>query len=111
MSSVALSAVLLVAAVVDQAGGQSLVDHAAAVYAPYGKEADPNLLYGLVYTVAVVDVLLSLLVFRAARAHRRSAPVLAVTTVVTARIGADRRCARAARNTSSDSSTSTTATV
>jgi len=82
MSSVALSAVLLVAAVVDQAGGQSLVDHAAAVYAPYGKEADPNLLYGLVYTVAVVDVLLSLLVFRAARAHRRSAPVLAVTTVV-----------------------------
>ena len=82
MSSVALSAVLLVAAVVDQAGGQSLVDHAAAVYAPYGTEADPNLLYGLVYTVAVVDVLLSLLVFRAARAHRRSAPVLAVTTVV-----------------------------
>ena len=82
MSSVALSAVLLVAAVVDQAGGQSLVDHAAAVYAPYGKEADPNLLYGLVYTVAVVDVLLSLLVFRAARGHRRSAPVLAVTTVV-----------------------------
>jgi len=82
MSSVVLSAVLLVAAVVDQAGGQSLVDHAAAVYAPYGKEADPNLLYGLVYTVAVVDVLLSLLVFRAARAHRRSAPVLAVTTVV-----------------------------
>ena len=82
MSSVALSAVLLVAAVVDQAGGQSLVDHAAAVYAPYGKEADPNLLYGLVYTVAVVDVLLSVLVFRAARAHRRSAPVLAVTTVV-----------------------------
>ena len=82
MSSVALSAVLLVAAVVDQAGGQSLVDHAAAVYAPYGKEADPNLLYGLVYTVAVVDVLLSLLVFRAAWAHRRSAPILAVTTVV-----------------------------
>jgi len=82
MSSVLLSAVLLVAAVVDQAGGQSLVDHAAAVYGPYGKEADPNLLYGLVYTVAVVDALLSLLVFRAARAHRRSAPILAVTTVV-----------------------------
>ena len=82
MSSVVLSAVLLVAAVVDQAGGQSLVDHATAVYAPYGKEADPNLLYGLVYTVAVVGALLWLLVFRAARAHRRSAPVLAVTTVV-----------------------------
>ena len=82
MSSVLLSAVLLVAAVVDQAGGQSLVDHATAVYAPYGKEPDPNLLYGLVYTVAAVDALLSLLVFRAVRAHRLSAPILAVTTVV-----------------------------
>ncbi|HEY7102272.1 MAG TPA: hypothetical protein VH573_11595 [Mycobacteriales bacterium] len=82
MSSVLLSAVLLVAAVVDQAGGQSLVDHAAAVYAPHGKDADPNLLYGLVYTVAVVDAVLSLLVFRAARARWRSASVLAVTTVV-----------------------------
>ena len=82
MSSVVLSAVLLVAAVVDQAGGQSLVDHATAVYAPYGKEPDPNLLYGLVYTVAAVDALLSLLVFRAVRAHRLSAPILAVTTVV-----------------------------
>jgi hypothetical protein len=82
MSSVVVSAVMLVAAVVDQAGGQSLIDHATALYAPYGNEADPNLLYGLVYTVAVVDVLLSLLVFRAARAQRRSAPILAVSTVV-----------------------------
>ena len=82
MSSILLSAVLLVAAVVDQAGGQGLIHHATAVYAPYGKEADPNLLYGLVYTVAVVGALLWLLVFRAARAHRRSAPILAVTTVV-----------------------------
>lgn len=82
MASVVLSAVLLVAAVIDQAGGQSLVDHAAAVYAPYGKQADPNLLYGLVYTVGVLGILLWLVVFRAARAHRRSAPVLAVTTVV-----------------------------
>ena len=82
MASVVLSAVLLVAAVIDQAGGQSLVDHAAAVYAPYGKQADPILLYGLVYTVGVLGILLWLVVFRAARAHRRSAPVLAVTTVV-----------------------------
>ena len=44
-------------------------------------------------------------------ASRSTASAAVTTTVVTARIGADRRCARAARNTSSDSSTSTTATV
>jgi hypothetical protein len=81
MSSVVLSAVLAGAAVVDQAGGQSLADHATAVYVPYGKDADPNLLYGLVYTLAAVGGLLWLLVFRAVRSHRRSAPVLAVAVV------------------------------
>ena len=78
MSSVLLSAVLAAAAAVDQTGGRSLADHADAVYAPYGQQPDPNLLYGLVYTVAAVGVLLWLPVFRAVRSHRRSAPVLAV---------------------------------
>ncbi len=35
------------------------------MYAPYGKRPDPNLLYGLVYTVAVAGALLWLLVIRA----------------------------------------------
>jgi hypothetical protein len=78
MSAVALSAVLAAAAVVDQSGGRSLADHAAAGYGPYGKQPDPSLLYGLVYTVAVVGAVLGLLVLRAVRARRRSAPVLAV---------------------------------
>lgn len=78
MSSVALSAVLVAAAVVDQTGGHSLTDHATAVYAPYGERPDPNLLYGLLYTVAGVGALLWLLVVRAVRSGRRSAPVLAV---------------------------------
>jgi hypothetical protein len=85
MSSVLLSVVLLAAAVVDQTGGHSLSDHATAVYAPYGKDPDPNLLYGLVYTVAVLGALLWLLVVRAVRSHRRSAPVLAgVVATITA---------------------------
>ena len=88
LSSVVLSAVLLAAAVVDQTGGHSLGDHATAVYTPYGKDADPNLLYGLVYTVAVLGALLWLLVFRAARSRRRSAPVLTLVVVaVTAALG------------------------
>jgi hypothetical protein len=78
MSSVVLSAVLVAAAVVDQTGGHSLTDHATAVYAPYGERPDPNLLYGLLYAVAGVGALLWLLVVRAVRSGRRSAPVLAV---------------------------------
>ena len=83
--AVALSAVLVVAAIIDQTGSRSLADHAAAMYAPYGKRPDPNLLYGLVYTVAAVGSLLWLVVIRAVRSRRRSAPVLAVVvTAITA---------------------------
>ena len=83
--AVALSAVLVVTAIIDQTGGRSLADHAAAMYAPYGKQPDPNLLYGLLYTVATVGALLWLLVARSVRSRRRSAPVLAVVvTTITA---------------------------
>jgi hypothetical protein len=71
-----LSLVLAVAAIIDVAGGQSLVDHTAAVYASYGKQPAGSLLYGLVYSVAVVNVLLWLLVARWPKA------ALAVTAVV-----------------------------
>jgi hypothetical protein len=54
-------------------------------YTPYGKRADPNLLYGLVYTVAAIGVLLWLLVLRAVQSRGRSAPILTVVvTTVTA---------------------------
>ena len=75
----------MLAAIIDQAGSRSLADHAAAMYAPYGKRPDPNLLYGLVYTVAAVGALLWLPVIRAMRSRSRSAPVLAVVvTTITA---------------------------
>jgi hypothetical protein len=83
--AVALSAVLVVVAIVDQTGGRSLADHVTALYAPYGKRPDPDLLYGLVYTVAAVGALLWLPVARAVRSRRRSAMVLTVVvTTVTA---------------------------
>ena len=83
--AVALSAVLAVVAIIDQTGGRSLADHVTAVYAPYGKRPDPNLLYGLVYTVAAVGALLWLPVIRSVRSRRRSAPVLAIAvTTITA---------------------------
>jgi len=83
--AVALSVVLVVAAIIDQAGGRSLADHATDVYAPYGKQPDPNLLYGLVYTIAAIGALLWLLAIRSVRSRRRSAPVLTVVvTTITA---------------------------
>jgi hypothetical protein len=84
--AIALSAVLVVVAIIDQTGGRSLAEHAAAIYAPYGKRPDPSLLYGLVYTVAAVGALLWLLVLRAVQSRGRSAPILAV--VVTTVTGA-----------------------
>ena len=84
--AIALSAVLVVVAIIDQTGGRSLADHAATVYAPYGKRPDPSLLYGLVYAVAAVGALLWLLVLRVVQSRGRSAPIVtvAVTTVTAA---------------------------
>ncbi|HEU5385273.1 MAG TPA: hypothetical protein VFV73_05165 [Streptosporangiaceae bacterium] len=83
--AVVLSAALAVVAIIDQAGGRSLADHVTAMYAPYGKRPDPDLIYGLVYAVAAVGALLWLAVIRAVRARRRPASVLAgVVTAVTA---------------------------
>ena len=47
--AIVLSAVLVVVAIIDQTGGRSLADHVATMYARYGKQPEPSLLYGLVY--------------------------------------------------------------
>ncbi len=88
-AAVLLSAVLVAAAIIDQAGVHSLTDHAGTMYAAYGKRPDPNLLYGLVYLVGVIGLLLWLPVGRAVRAGRRSTPVLAgvVITITAALAG------------------------
>jgi hypothetical protein len=56
VAAIVLSAALGVAALGDRLGDESLAAHAASVYAPHGEEPEPNLLYGLVGTVAVVGV-------------------------------------------------------
>jgi hypothetical protein len=82
--AIVLSAVLAVVAIIDQTGGRSLADHAAAMYAPYGKRPDPSLLYGLVYAVAAIGALLWLLVLRVVQSRGRSAPILAVVVTTVA---------------------------
>ncbi|HEY9410848.1 MAG TPA: hypothetical protein VIP77_14805 [Jiangellaceae bacterium] len=87
--AVALSVVVAVAAIVDQVGGRTLIEHADATYASSGKQPSASLLYGLMYTVAVVDAALWLLVLRVARSRRRAAGVLAViVTAISASLAA-----------------------
>jgi hypothetical protein len=86
--AVVLSALLAVVAIVDQAGGRSLIEHATTVYAPYDKHPTAGATYGLVYGVAVVNVLLWLLVTGLARSHRLiAASVAVVAFVLTATFG------------------------
>jgi hypothetical protein len=80
----ALSLILAVAAIVDQASGQTLMHHADALYASSGKQPSAGLLYGIVYTVAIADAVLWLIVLGVARSKRRAAAALAVVTVVIA---------------------------
>ncbi|MEV0644158.1 hypothetical protein AB0I28_02730 [Phytomonospora sp. NPDC050363] len=77
-AAVALSTALAIAAAIDQAGTEALAEHARAVYEPYGKDPNPGMLYGLLFTVAAVDLALWLAVLPAARS-RTWAPVLAIT--------------------------------
>jgi hypothetical protein len=86
--AVGLSVLLAVIAIVDQAGSRSLFDHATSAYASHGKEASEGALYGLLYGVAVLDVLLWLAVAGLARSHRLVAAVLGVVvTLLTASLG------------------------
>ena len=86
--AVGLSVLLAVIAIVDQAGSRSLLDHATSAYASHGKQASAGALYGLLYGVAVLDVLLWLAVAGLARSHRLVAAVLGVVaTLITASLG------------------------
>jgi hypothetical protein len=58
LAALGLSVALAVAALVDQLGARTLRDHTSDLYASHGKEPGAGLMYGLVYTVAVVGVLL-----------------------------------------------------
>ncbi|TDU91568.1 hypothetical protein EV138_5176 [Kribbella voronezhensis] len=77
-----LSLVLGAAAIVDQAGSQSLVEHATTAYTSYGKQPSAGALYGLLYGVVVVDVALWLLVAGVARRRRQIAAGLAALMVL-----------------------------
>ena len=86
--AVGLSVLLAVVTIVDQAGSRSLLDHATSAYASHGNQASAAALYGLLYGVAVLDVLLWLAVAALARSHRLIAAVLGVVaTLITASLG------------------------
>jgi hypothetical protein len=85
LGALALSALLAIAALVDQTGSRTLMDHAHDVYASHGTSPSAGVVYGLVYSVAAVGVLLWWGTLVGARSGRRWAPwATVVATVVTA---------------------------
>ncbi len=70
------------AGLVDQVGGRALMDHATEVYAARGKEPSAGLMYGLLYTIAGIEIALWLLVLRSARAGGRWSWLYAAVVVL-----------------------------
>jgi hypothetical protein len=85
IGAVALSATLAVAALVDQMGAQTLIEHTTSIYASHTEEPGAGLVYGLLYGVAGLGVLLWTGVLQAARRFPRvGAAMSGVATVVMA---------------------------
>jgi hypothetical protein len=82
--AILLSAALAMAALADQLAGRALMDHVNQMYAAHGKDVDAGLVYGLIYAVAAIDVLLWLLVLRSARAAGRRTVLLTAVAVTVA---------------------------
>ena len=80
--AVVLSAVLAVAAIIDQAAIHALRDYTTDMYAPYDVPANPGALYAILYTVAIVGALLWLPAAFGAR--KKWAPVAAIVATVIA---------------------------
>jgi fermentation-respiration switch protein FrsA (DUF1100 family) len=87
LSALVLSVVLAGAALIDQLAVHSLSDHANEMYAGHGKEVEPAVLYGLLYTVAALGALLWLLPLRAVRSGSRwASPLVGGVAVLTAAV-------------------------
>lgn len=85
LGALALSAALAVAALVDQTGPRTLMDHTQDVYAGHSAPPSAAVVYGLLYFVSALGVVLWLLTLVGARSGRRwAAWVAGVVTVVTA---------------------------
>jgi hypothetical protein len=87
IAALALSIVLAAVAIVDQAGPQSLLEHASAGYAQHGKHVTSGVVYGLVYAAAVVDILLWGAVTALARRRVIGAVTGTVAVLVAATLG------------------------
>lgn len=53
-----LTVIALIALVIDQATGHTLAGHVEALYAPYDLDPDPNVLFGYLYVVGTIRILL-----------------------------------------------------
>lgn len=80
-----LTAVLPLAALIDQRGSRSLESYSVSMYETYDVHPDPGLIYGLLYAVAAVAAVVWLLALLVAWSGRRwTATAVITATVLTA---------------------------
>jgi hypothetical protein len=79
-----LTVITLIALIIDQASGSSIADHVNALYAPLGLHPDPNVLFGYLYVIGGIGVLLWLTMIWGVRRDKRWARVVASFVLVVA---------------------------
>lgn len=82
VTALGLSVLLAVVALADQVGGQSLMDHADAMYASHDKDPSAGLLYGTLYATAGLGIVLWLVALRSVRAGSRRARLVVAADVL-----------------------------
>lgn len=77
-----LTVIALIALIIDQVRGQTLARHVQTLYAPHDLNPDPNVLFGYLYVVGVIGILLWLATIWGIIQHKRGARVVATTVFV-----------------------------
>ena len=77
-----LTVIALIALILDQMNGHTLAQHVEALYAPHNLDPDPNVLFGYLYVVGVIGILLWLAAIRGVLQHKRGAKVIATIVFI-----------------------------
>lgn len=77
-----LTVIALIALIIDQVNGDTLARHVEALYAPHDLDPDPNVLFGYLYVVGVIGILLWLATIWGIIQRKRGARVVATIVFV-----------------------------
>ena len=77
-----ITVIVSIALIIDQLNGQTLVRHVQVLYAPHDLNPDPNILFGYLYVVGVIGILLWLATIWGIIQRKRGARVVATIVFV-----------------------------